>query len=239
MSGYTKELLRQTFSKYNNNLLVGALNIHLITFCNYNSTISDFYNKCDVVSVDGSPLVYLSKFFSDDPFPEMVGGPNFWIQILKYGADKNYNFYFLGSKYDVLLKAKANLEVKFSNLKIVGMHHGYFDLSSKAFDNVVSDINNNSSDIIFIGMPSPKKELVADKLNQVLNGKKIVIIGGAFDYFAGEKKIGNEIISKLCLDWVLRIAQEPRRLMGRYIRTACSFVPILLKETMKYYCGIK
>lgn len=232
-SGESSSILTQLFDeKREPNNLVGALNLYLIVMCKEDDWISKFYNSCDIVNVDGRPLVYVSRILSKYPFPEMVGGPKFWLKVLEHGAKQKKRFYFLGSHLNILSKAKLMLEHRINNINIVGMHHGYFDPTSTELNPVISDICENEPDIIFIGAPSPKKEIIADKLNKKLIDKKIILVGGAFDYFAGEKRIGNELMSKLCLDWTIRIAQEPKRLLLRYLNTGYKFMFLFIKEVL-------
>ncbi len=213
--------------------IISAINVYLITLCYYDKQLSEFYNLCDIVTVDGRPLVYISKLFTKYPFPEMVGGPNLWDSLLEYGANKKNSFYFLGSTNEILNKASSNIKNKFRNIKIVGMHHGYFDVESDICVTVVKEIKRLNPNYIYIGTQSPQKELLANILKRSLDSGIIVLIGGAFDHFAGEKKIGNELTSRLCIDWLLRLAQEPKRLGWRYLKSNAIFIVILFRELYK------
>jgi N-acetylglucosaminyldiphosphoundecaprenol N-acetyl-beta-D-mannosaminyltransferase len=221
--------------------IIGAINVYLLTECSKNKWLSDFYNdSCNMVTVDGRPLVYLSKILSKYPFPEMVGGPGLWLKILEYGSKQGLKFYFIGATDEILRKSKTNLEEQFNNISIVGYHNGYFSFDSLETEKIVSEIEKYQPDIIYLGMPSPKKEEFALILKKRLEYGLIVLIGGAFDYFAGEKKIGNNLISKLCLDWILRMMQEPKRLIPRYMKSNFDFFKLIIRHFFKInYLKIK
>lgn len=213
--------------------IISAINVYLITLCYQKKEISDFYNHCDIVTVDGRPLVYISKLFSKYSFPEMVGGPNLWTNLLDSGSKKNRTFYFIGSTEETLIRAILNIKKLFDNINIVGSHHGYFEINGIICSEVVDEIKRLKPDFIFIGTSSPKKEYFAEILKTNIDSGIIVLIGGAFDLFAGEKKIGNELTSKLCLDWLLRLLQEPQRLGWRYLRSNTIFILMLINELFK------
>ena len=121
---------------------LGTINVFLITECSNNPWLSDFYNQCDLVTVDGQPLVYASRFFSSCPFPEMVGGPNLFSQLYQAGASNGWSFYFLGSTNQILEKAELNLRAMYPSFDIVGKHHGYFDPESKTMDDIIQEITS-------------------------------------------------------------------------------------------------
>ena len=49
-------------------------------------------------------------------------------------------------------------------------------------------------------------------------------VGAAFDFIAGSKSRGPRWMSRLGLEWVYRLASEPRRLAIRYLKHNPRFV---------------
>lgn len=218
--------------------VVAAINVYLVTLCNRSEELSQFYNEdCDIVTVDGRPLVYSSHLLSKYPFPEMVGGPNLWNILLAQGASKNQSFFFLGSTDEILQKASNALRDAYPGINIVGTHNGFFDPDGPEFEIIASQIAALSPSYILIGISSPKKEYIAKKLRNRLRGGVIVLIGGAFDYLAGEKKIGSAWVSLLCLDWFFRMMQEPKRLFPRYLKSNLEFLFLLSKSILRLALG--
>jgi N-acetylglucosaminyldiphosphoundecaprenol N-acetyl-beta-D-mannosaminyltransferase len=208
--------------------LVGAINVYLMTQCYQDRNLSDIYNQFDLVTVDGRPLVYLSSCYASIPVREMVGGPNFWETVIRFGAQNGHNFYFLGSFPDILDKAAAKLKERYPKLDVIGMHHGIVQDEKQFIQEVLQDVREKKPGIIMIGMPSPIKENLAFMFKKELESGMIVIIGGAFDIFAGEKKIAPHIISILCLEWFYRMMQEPGRLFRRYMASNFYFLYMLI-----------
>ncbi|MDP1623929.1 MAG: WecB/TagA/CpsF family glycosyltransferase [Bacteroidales bacterium] len=207
--------------------LIGAINVYLLTTCYRDRQMSDLYNKFDLVTVDGRPLVYLSHIFASVPVKEMVGGPNFWETIIRFGAEHGHNFYFLGSFPNILTKAAAKLKDRYPGLDVTGMHHGIVEDEEQFTIEVLKEIKEKKPAIIMIGMPSPIKEKLATLFREELECGMIIIIGGAFDIFAGEKKLAPHLISILCLEWFYRMIQEPGRLFWRYMASNLYFLYML------------
>ena len=49
-------------------------------------------------------------------------------------------------------------------------------------------------------------------------------VGAAFDFYAGTVRRAPLWMQKSGLEWGWRLAREPRRLLGRYLRTNFAFV---------------
>jgi N-acetylglucosaminyldiphosphoundecaprenol N-acetyl-beta-D-mannosaminyltransferase len=65
-----------------------------------------------------------------------------------------------------------------------------------------------------LGCPKQEKWMSAHKdiLSAVMLG-----VGASFDFYAGNVKESPEWIGNLGLEWLFRLAQEPRRLWKRYL----------------------
>lgn len=63
-------------------------------------------------------------------------------------------------------------------------------------------------------------------------GALLVGVGAAFAYHAGELKRAPVLFQKLSLEWVWRLAQDPKRLWKRYLRTNPVFAKMLLERAL-------
>ena len=59
---------------------------------------------------------------------------------------------------------------------------------------------------------------------RALPGVTFVGVGAAFDFVAGTKRRAPGWMQSAGLEWTFRMASEPRRLSGRYLRTNSEFV---------------
>src|SRR5205814_10185278 len=84
-------------------------------------------------------------------------------------------------------------------------------------------IDDSAVQILFVGLGCPKQERwMAENRDHV---KAVTIgVGAAFDLYAGNIREAPAMISKLGLEWMFRLVQEPRRLFSRYLLVNPRFV---------------
>jgi len=222
---FVEEYLHQRNGK-----IICAKNVALTVECSRNAFLREFYENAGLVTVDGRPLVYLSRFFGDR-LPEMVGGSNLWYKIIELAESKNCSLYFLGGTQSVVEKAVRNLTNMHPALRIVGFRNGYFQESETA--SVIREIRHAQPDILYLGLPTPMKERLALSISKEIPSVLNVLVGGIFDVFAGEKRLAPSFMSKICMEWLYRLAQEPKRLLVRYVRTSSLFFVMLIRETIR------
>lgn len=63
------------------------------------------------------------------------------------------------------------------------------------------------------------------KINALMLG-----VGAAFDFTAGTTKRSPMWMQKLCLEWVFRILQDPKRMLPRYLNTNFAFLYYVYRE---------
>lgn len=173
-------------------------------------------NGADYIVTDGMPLVWMQKLQGAKD-ASRVRGNDLMIALCEYAAKNGLTVGFYGGKQEIIkaIKERANRELP--DLKIVYAFSPPFRPLSEAEDaEIVTEINRANPDILFIGLGCPKQEnwMAAhkDKLQTVMLG-----IGASFDFYAGNVKESPEGLSKLGLEWLYRLTQEPKRLWRRYL----------------------
>ncbi len=63
-----------------------------------------------------------------------------------------------------------------------------------------------------------------------LDAPVLLGVGAAFDFHAGAVRQAPVWMQRLGLEWCFRLAMEPRRLAGRYLRNNPSFVVKILRH---------
>lgn len=189
--------------------------------------LRQLYERSELVTVDGMAFVYLARILGFR-FKEMTGGPALWYEILRRAAIKTYGVYLLGSTEVTLQRAIARLQQQYPGLHIVGSHHGYF--VSDEEDTIVEEIRRWHPQILMIGMSSPLKEKFLQRNLLRMGVPACIGIGGAIDLFAGEARLAPLWMRKLCIEWLYRVYQEPRRLAKRYLQTNSRFLFLIAKE---------
>jgi UDP-N-acetyl-D-mannosaminuronic acid transferase (WecB/TagA/CpsF family) len=79
-----------------------------------------------------------------------------------------------------------------------------------------------TTDLIFITLPTPKQELIAIELAKRLHNYKIICIGGSIAIFSGEEKEVPKIFNNFEFIW--RLQYETLRRIQRLLVTLCNVV---------------
>ena len=136
-----------------------------------------------------------------------IRGVDFSRELVKLASENNYRIAFLGTKEEIIQKAKENFLKKYPNLNFVYTRNGYFDDENK----IIEEIKSANPQILLVGLGSPKQEEIIVKLKSVLQGCTMVGVGGSFDVFSGIVKESPMIYRKLGLEWLYRTILQPER----------------------------
>lgn len=181
----------------------------------------------DIINADGQSIVWASRFLGT-PLPERVAGPDLMENLVKLASIKGYRIFLLGAKEDVVQKVASVYSVRYSPQIIAGIRNGYFNLSDES--EIVKQIAASQSQMLFVAITSPKKELFLKKYAQKLNVPYIMGVGGAFDIVAGLTKRSPKWMQSIGLEWFYRLMQEPGRMWKRYLTSNTRFIFTVIKE---------
>jgi len=161
----------------------------------------------DLSLADGTGIVLAAKC-TGQKIPGRVRGYDTIIALCERLTEKDRDFtvYFLGAKPGVAESAKANMEARYPNMKVIGYHHGYFTGDAP----IIDEINSLSPDILLACTGMPRAELWATK-NRNINARITMCLGGAMDIMAGEVPLAPPIMRKLGLEWLYRLISQPGR----------------------------
>jgi N-acetylglucosaminyldiphosphoundecaprenol N-acetyl-beta-D-mannosaminyltransferase len=169
------------------------------------------------VLADGMPLVWWSRL-GPRPLPERVAGSDLIYGICERAAKKGHRVYLLGAGPGVAEEAAANLVRRYPELVIVGIECPPFRrLTDEEQEMQFERIRAARPDILFVAFGQPKGEYwIAENLER-LGVPVSVQVGATLDFVAGRVKRSPKWMQKTGLEWIYRMAQEPRRLARRYL----------------------
>jgi N-acetylglucosaminyldiphosphoundecaprenol N-acetyl-beta-D-mannosaminyltransferase len=192
-------------------------------------TLARIIDQCGLINADGASVVWASRLLRR-PIRERVTGIDLMHALLKKAADIGWSVYFLGGQADILEQAIRKLRRDFPQLLIAGKHDGFFAESDVM--HVVQGVAESKADILFVGLPSPQKEIWIAKYLSELQVPFCMGVGGSFDVLGGKLRRAPKWIQVIGCEWMFRLAQEPRRLWKRYLITNVRFVFLLLRELL-------
>ncbi len=193
----------------------------------HDSRLQAILNDSELVVPDGIGVVIASKLLGQ-PLPERVAGFDLIQEVFNQIQNKEIKVYFLGAGQGVAELAKKKMEEKYTNLKIVGVHNGYFDND----EHIVASINALDPDFLLVGLGAPKQEYWIDNNRDRLNASVLMGVGGSFDGMSGKVKRAPDIYIKLGLEWFYRLITQPTR-AKRMVRLPIFLLKVIV-EGKKY-----
>jgi N-acetylglucosaminyldiphosphoundecaprenol N-acetyl-beta-D-mannosaminyltransferase len=151
--------------------------------------------------------------------------------LLGLAHRQNRRIYLLGAKPEVLAALQVEIVRRWPRAQIVGAHDGYF--SDREAIAVADGIRESQADMLFLGMPSPKKEIFLRRFQHHLQVPVLHGVGGSFDVLAGLTRRAPRLWQRLGLEWAYRLMQEPGRLWKRYLVTNTMFIALALREAVR------
>jgi len=185
------------------------------------------YDAADLRVADGMPLVWASQL-AGSPLPERVAGSTLSVAIAERAAREGRSLYLLGGAPGAAEGCRAVLEKRFDGLRITGTASPMVSApTSWSEAEAIAERIEGEPDIILVGLGSPKQEHLIQKLKQRFPNAWLMGVGITFSFVAGEVSRAPEWMQKAGLEWVHRMAQEPGRLVRRYLIEDLPFAAVL------------
>lgn len=179
---------------------------------------------------DGMPLVWIARRRGAG-FAERVCGPDVLASLCDRGRPLGFRHFFLGGAPGTPEALAESLGHQFPGLNTVGMHSPPFrELTPAEDDELVRSINAAHPDILWVGLGSPKQDFWAAAHLEWLDVPLVLAVGAAFDFQSGKLRRAPGWLRRIGLEWLFRLAMEPRRLFRRYLTTNLRFIYLLTRE---------
>jgi exopolysaccharide biosynthesis WecB/TagA/CpsF family protein len=219
--------------------LVDHLSAHGLAEARRDPHFRDALARFDLVAPDGQPVRWALNLLFRTGLGERVYGPTFMDRLCARAAKEDIGVYLYGGSRDVLLRLCERLRDRHRGLHIVGAESPPFRaLSADEEQAAVERIEKSGAGLVFIGLGCPKQELFAaahaDRIHAVQ-----LCVGAAFDFLAGAKPMAPRWMQAHGLEWLFRLASEPRRLWRRYLVANSHFLVQLGLELLRRSLGTR
>jgi len=198
-----------------------TINAALLMMMRSDPALNQANKAGDLIVADGLPVVWATRIIGT-PLVGRVAGVDLMQNLLKVGDEKKLRIFLLGAKQEVLDSMFQLCAEKYPNLVIAGSRNGYFTEDDHA--EIVGQIHESNTDILFIGMPSPFKEIWGEKHRNELGVSAIIGVGGSFDVIAGFVKRAPVWMQNIGMEWFWRLMMEPRKMWKRYLVNNSQFI---------------
>lgn len=197
------------------------MNAHCCNVRLRNADYAQAVARADVLLPDGIGVKLAAKM-TGQTLTANLNGTDLVPALLSKAARLGKSVYLFGSTPGTADAAAANLILTIPGLRIAGTSNGYSDAVDA--DAVIADINDSGADIVLVALGVPMQELWLDKYAHRLNAPLTLAVGALFDFLAGTVVRAPKLVRRANMEWVWRLAQEPRRLAKRYLAGNVAFL---------------
>jgi N-acetylglucosaminyldiphosphoundecaprenol N-acetyl-beta-D-mannosaminyltransferase len=167
---------------------------------------------------DGMPLVWSANLMGET-LPNRVYGPELMRRYNRRCQARGHRVWLYGGRdQGSLAQLALNMHKSDPGIRIVGGYSPPFrSLTDAEEDEIARQINAARPDVLWVGIGVPKQEKWMARMRERLDVPVMCAVGAAFDFHAGRISQAPEWMQQRGLEWTYRIAQEPRRLLPRYL----------------------
>jgi N-acetylglucosaminyldiphosphoundecaprenol N-acetyl-beta-D-mannosaminyltransferase len=188
-------------------------------------------NQADLVTPDGMPVVWALRLLGHKS-ASRVYGPDLTPILLDMAAQQGIVVGFYGGAPEVLSRLLEVVAQRFPKLQVAYSFSPPFrPLTREEDEREIAAINASGVRIIFVGLGAPKQDYWMathkDRVQSVMVG-----VGAAFDFLAGAKPQAPRWMMPLGLEWIFRLATEPRRLWKRYLKHNPRYVVLVILQLL-------
>lgn len=191
------------------------------------------YQQCALSLVDGVPVLLAARAMGHAIKAKVSGSDLLWPLLVRAAKD-DLSVYFLGGAEGSAALAVEKLASDLPKLRVVGTDAPWIDLKAPYESQLptVERIREKKPDLLVVGLGAPKQELWISRYQSLLGSTVSLGLGASIDFLAGRVRRAPRFMSDYGLEWLFRLALEPRRLAHRYLLRDPLFVKIVLAQVL-------
>jgi N-acetylglucosaminyldiphosphoundecaprenol N-acetyl-beta-D-mannosaminyltransferase len=210
---------------------VCAVSVHGVLEARRNPHVAQAFAEAALVIPDGRPMVWVGRMQGHRGIRQ-VTGPDLMRAIFSRPEFAGCSHFFYGGKPGVAEDLAARWTRQFREARIVGTYTPPFrDLTPAEETEVVEILNKAKPDLVWVGISTPRQELLMRRLLPCLDDGVLLGVGAAFDFHTGRIRDCAPWIKRLGFQWLHRLMQDPRRLWRRNLRNMSFLWHIALQLT--------
>jgi N-acetylglucosaminyldiphosphoundecaprenol N-acetyl-beta-D-mannosaminyltransferase len=176
------------------------------------------YDAADLRVADGMPLLWAARL-QGDRLPERVAGSSLVGLLAERAAREGRSLYLLGGAPGASARAAEVLCRRLPALRILGYSSPRISdpPTPDEIQPLAAELGRLRPDLVLVGLGSPKQEKLIQALRPLLPASWMMGVGISFSFIAGDVRRAPAWMQRTGLEWIHRLAQEPRRLARRYL----------------------
>lgn len=167
---------------------------------------------------DGQPVVDRANDLTGTKWPRLTGS-DLLPEILELAQGLGKSVGFLGGTPQVHERLRRRLANTYPTLPVAGY---WAPDRATVQDEVLGQelaesVHDSGADILVVSFGKPVQELWIERFGDFTGARLLLAFGAAADFMAGESSRAPHFMSDHGMEWLYRLAREPRRLSRRYI----------------------
>jgi|SRR5882672_1137819 len=207
-------------------------NVHSVVTARRDSGFGAVINDADLAAPDGAPVAWRLRALGYAG-QQRINGPDLMWKCCARAAAEGLPVFLYGGTAVLLWRLSTRIQRYIPRLKIAGCYAPPFRPLTPAEDaEVACTIEDSGARIVLVALGCPKQEAWAAAHRGRIHAVMIAV-GAAFDFHAGVTTRAPHWMREVGLEWLHRLATEPRRLWRRYLVTNTLFVAYLIAEAFR------
>jgi len=200
-------------------------NLDVLRQWRHSAEVRDLIAGADLVVADGMPLVWAGEL-QGSPLPERVAGSSLFVSLTEAAAEAGASVFLLGGNPGTAEAAVKRLSHRSPGMRLAGVLSPPFGFEADSIwlDRIERTLSECAPDIVYVALGFPKQEHLIVQLRKSVPEAWFVSCGISFSFVAGEIQRAPVIVQRLGLEWLHRMAQEPKRLYRRYLLEGIPFL---------------
>ena len=164
------------------------------------------------------------------PLRDNVNGTDLFPELVRVAPEAGLKLYLLGARPGVADAVAEWIRATSPATIVAGTDHGYHGADEQ--DAVVARIGETRPDILLVAMGVPAQEEWLDDHLEATGATIGIGVGGLFDMVSGRIPRAPMWMRRVGIEWIWRLAKEPRRMRHRYLVGNVAFVAHALRERL-------
>lgn len=209
---------------------VSALAVHGVMTGFLDHTHRYRLNQLELIVPDGQPVRWGLNLLHRAKLRDRVYGPTLMLKTCQRAAQERIPIFLFGGKAELLDRLRDCLETLYPDLKVAGMRPSKFrQIDRQEKQELIDEIVRSGAGITFVGLGCPRQEVWAFEFREGLS-MPVLAVGAAFNIHAGLLRQAPGFLQVAGLEWLFRLAIEPKRLWKRYLLLNPLYVSMLFLQ---------
>jgi N-acetylglucosaminyldiphosphoundecaprenol N-acetyl-beta-D-mannosaminyltransferase len=188
----------------------------------------DCLRRAEFVCADGASISIAAAALAGKRL-ERLTGVDLVEELCRRGCGMGLRVFLLGGRPGSADQLGKLLALRHPGLQIAGISCPPmgFEKSAGSLSAVLEEVQAARPHIVFVALGAPKQEMFIDQYLRNLKVPVAIGVGGTFEIIAGVTRRAPVVFRRLGMEWLYRLAQEPRRLWRRYLLGNPEFLWIM------------